>query len=158
MINFEDKNVVLEALIEVFPIERHDEVSIDLINIYEGDGVYYFFHGVTWYDLIKKLDFKLHGDVLEKGCFYLSKKDFIYYIPLYIYASIVNLEGWAFEYSFFIHYLTPDVMGEYDYFCFTNAFSEVQRVLIYEFIVYKMEKKNDLLASDAFNKFWCLYS
>ena len=42
MINFEDKNVVLEALIEVFPIERHDEVSIDLINIYEGDGVYSF--------------------------------------------------------------------------------------------------------------------
>ncbi|HAT8012589.1 hypothetical protein [Citrobacter rodentium] len=157
MTNFEDKNIFLEELVRNFPIKRDGEISFGMLEMYEGEVVYDYFYEKTWLELISGLDFRLDGEALEKGCLYLNKDDFIYYFPLYIYASVINVDGWAFEYSFFMNYLIPDVMGEEEYFAFIDRFSELQNILIYDFVLYKSEK-GDVVASEAFNKFWCLYS
>ena len=158
MINFDDKTLFLEKLQRLFRLEEEVNISSDVLTQYEGEIVYNYFYGKTWYDLAINLDFKLDGEPLEKGCIYLNHDDFKKYFPLYIYASLINYDGWAFECSFFMHYLMPDVMGEDVYFEFIVGFDELQRSLIYEFVLYKFVKENDLMASDAFNKFWCLYS
>lgn len=158
MINFNENKPLLKKLHNLFRIEEGFDISADVLTEYEGEIVYDYFYGKTWYDLAINLDFTLDGEPLEKGCIYLNPDDFKSYFPLYIYASSINYEGWAFECSFFIHYLMPDVMGEDVFLEFIDGFNELQRNLIYEFVLYKSVKENDLMAKDAFNKFWCLYS
>ncbi|EAA7110976.1 hypothetical protein EWJ91_21880 [Salmonella enterica subsp. enterica serovar Ouagadougou] len=158
MINFEDSGLFLLELCDVFPIKRYFDISNNILAQYEGDIVYNFFHGNSWFDLAHHLDFKSDGESLEKGCLYLQCDEFKYCFPLYIYASLINHEGWAFEYSFFLHYLTPGVMEENVFSDFIEQFNEQQRVLIYEFVLYKVKNVQDPMAIDAFARFWMLYS
>lgn len=158
MIKLEDKKIFLTELYEAFPIKNNCEVSLNILEKYESETVYYFFYGHSWLELISDLDFRMDGDILEKACLYLDKNEFRYFFSLYIYASLLNSEGWAFEYSFFIHYLTPDFMGEDTFFDFIEQFDELQKKLIYEFVRYKSEDEHDLIAIDAFNSYWFLYS
>lgn len=158
MINFEDNALFLIELHNIFPVKDVTNVSPEILSQYDGEIVYDFFHGKSWYYLATHLDFISSNEALEKGCLYLSNEEFRYYFPLYIYASLINKQGWGFEYSFFLHYLTPGVINEGDYFNFVEQFTDIQRSLIYDFILYKYKNTNDLMAMDAFNCFWFLYS
>ena len=158
MIDFKNKNKILLLLNDNFPVQNSIDISLDLLVQYEGDVVYDYFHGNTWFDLASHLDFKLDGEALEKGCLCLKRDEFRYYFPLYIYASLINDDGWAFEYSFFLHYLTPGTIDEDDFFDFIDRFNFSQKKIIYEFVLYKFVHIHDPIAEDAFNHFWILYS
>lgn len=158
MIDFKNKKLVLSELNDAFPVRNNIEISLDLLAQYEGDIVYDYFYGKKWVDLVNHLDFRSDGEILEKGCLYLNCNEFRYYFPLYIYASLINDGCWAFEYSFFLHYLTPGVIEEHCFYNFIDEFSVLQRSIIYDFVFYKAIKMHDPMAKDAFNLYWVLYS
>lgn len=158
MINFDDAELVLKKLHFLFHAKKGFNISSDSLIQYEGEIVYNYFHRKAWYNLAVNLDFTLDGEALEKGCAYLNPDEFKNYFPLYIYASLINNEGWAFEFSFFHHYLIPGVMEERVFFDFVDGFTEKQKEIIYNFIRYKAEIKKDLMAMDALYYFWDLYA
>ena len=90
-------------------------------------------------------------------CIYINSEDFRKYLPLYICASLIYDEGWAFECSFSNNYLTPGIMEENIFFEFIDDFSKPQIKLMYDFVLYNFIEKNDLMVMEALNSFWCLY-
>lgn len=154
---FEKPEKIFNLLREGFPEKPVTRVSSELLTIYEGNIVYDYFHEKTWPILSKELDFKKDGEALEKGIIYLNANNLLYYFPLYIYASLLNKNGWAFEYSFFYHYLTPGVMSDHDFLEFIDNFNPEQKEILYLFVEYKAKVKCDLMAIDAFDKYWELY-
>lgn len=151
--NFDNHDEILEELINAFPKLSVVNIPIEVHDAFEGRVVYDFFHGKTWTDLAMEINFSESNEALDKGVLYLGLNEFKYYMPFYVYGSLLN-DGWVFEYSFFLHYLTPGVMDDAS---FIDGFDDVQQKILYEFVYYKANEKFDLLAIDAFESYWILH-
>lgn len=63
----------------------------------DSERVFNFFSGRSWLDIIDTLDLSRDAYALDLGVGFLERKYFLYYIPLYIYSSLLNrAEFWIF--------------------------------------------------------------
>ncbi|ECF4922158.1 TPA: DUF6714 family protein [Salmonella enterica subsp. enterica serovar Vietnam] len=157
-IDFTNKEMVFNKLIDIFPIKPTPLVPVDIRGMDDEDIVHSFFSDKTWTNIASKLNLQDDSYALELGVSFLPENVFSYYIPLYIYAALYNKdELWVFESDFIQHYLCPEYQSCEDFFSFILNFSDSQMYIIAQFMSYESEVLGFGYASRACQDFWDLY-
>jgi hypothetical protein len=89
---------------------------------------------------------------------FLERKDFIYYVPLYIYASLLNqTECWVFETDFIQYYLCPEYQDDECFFEFIFYFNNEQLYFLSQFLEWEVVASELHLARRSLSDFWSMY-
>ncbi|EAQ7296605.1 hypothetical protein ACT9DO_004739 [Salmonella enterica subsp. enterica serovar Catumagos] len=132
-------------------------ITYDNMDLHDRKIIYEFFKDKSWQELVEKLDLKKSAYPMELATYYFNEKNFKYYIPLYIYASFLNKNGWVFDSCFIDRYLSPDNQDmEYFLSLFEN-FSNSQLNVISQYIHYASFNIGYISAQTAFENFWGLF-
>lgn len=154
-INFLNDNDVYNELIANFQIQQLPLITNDMIGLDDPEHVYLFFNNRKWTEISTHLDLKNDSYALELGVSFLPEETFIYYLPLYIYASLFNRDFfWVFESNFIQHYLCPEYQHHDNFLNFTLKFSDVQLSVIAQFMLYESEILGFSYAKKAYKDFW----
>ncbi|HDR2162657.1 TPA: hypothetical protein QCG56_004834 [Enterobacter cancerogenus] len=154
-INFLNENDVYNELIANFPTQQAPILSTDMIGLDDPERVYFFFKNKKWSEISTHLDLENDSYALELGISFLPEETFIYYLPLYIYASLFNrVSFWVFESNFIQHYLCPESQNHDNFLNFTLKFSDFQLSVIAQFMLYESETLGFSYAKKAYQEFW----
>lgn len=157
-IDFLNKEEVINGLLDEFPTQPIPSLSENMKGLGDPELVYVFFQQKKWNEIAIKLNLKDDSYALELGVSFLSEKDFHYYLPLYIYASLYNRnEFWVFESNFIQQYLCPEFQKDDVFINFILRYSESQLALIAQFMYYESEILNFSYINKACKDFWDIY-
>lgn len=157
-IDFMNKGNVLGELKRSFINALLPNLPITMKGMDDPERVFNFFSGRTWMDIINTLDLSKDAYALDLGVGFLDRKDFLYYIPLYIYASLLNrTEFRVFEADFIQYYLCPDHQNSDCFLNFVLGLTDEQLNIISRFMRWESDVNKLSFAKKACIDFWDLY-
>ncbi|EAQ6500090.1 hypothetical protein [Salmonella enterica] len=152
-----NKNHLLEVLNHVFNESIMHDFNYGGMDYFDEKIIYNFFHNKTWQELVVNLDIKSAAYPLELATYYFNEKNFKYYIPLYIYASLLNEKWWVFDSCFIDRYLSPDYQEIESFLSLFDTFSNPQLNVISQYMHYAGYNIGYLSARTAFEIFWEIF-
>lgn len=157
-IDFMNKDNVLSELKRSFMIVPALNLPTTMKGMDDSERVFNFFSGRSWLDIINILDLSRDAYALDLGVGFLDRKYFLYYIPLYIYSSLLNRTAfWVFETDFIQYYLCPDNQDSDCFLNFVPGLTDLQLYLISRFIKWESDVNKLSFAKKACIDFWDLY-
>lgn len=159
-INFKDKGEVFVCLLESFSCDSTPALPsiIKEGSIYSEERMIHdYFSGRKWTDLAQEFVLKRDSYVMELATYHLDREVFRYYIPFYIYASLLNDGGWVYESCFLSQYLCPKCQDQDDFLDYILSFKDVQLKILSQYVYYEMNLYNDFEVKDAFDDFWSMF-
>ncbi|QCT88519.1 hypothetical protein [Escherichia sp. E4742] len=149
-----DKIHLLKVLNRIFNEEITRDFNHNVMDCFDLNIICVFFDNKSWQELAETLDLKRAAYPLELATYYFNGKIIKYYTPLYIYASLLNEEGWVFDSCFIDRYLLPDVQGVESFLSLFNTFSNSELNIISQYIHYAGYHIGHQSARAAFESFW----
>lgn len=152
-----NKSHTLEVLNHVFNEEIDHVFNYGRMDSFDEKIIYDFFNNRSWQEIVENININSAVYPLELAVYYFSEKTFKYYIPLYIYASLLNEKGWVFDSCFIDRYLSPDCQEVESFLSLFDSFSNAQLNLISQYMHYAGYRIGYPSARAAFENFWGVF-